>query len=88
MASAPPGLQRQPALGRRVARVAGAKVTARGYPVCHVSTASAPERLPPARSVLSAARVAPVERLRQGDQPFGAVGIARALLAGLGRRGR
>ena len=31
-----------------------------GYPVCHVSTASAPERLPPARSELSAARVPPL----------------------------
>ena len=60
-ASAPPARAAEPASGRD--GIAGSRPGSSpriGYPVCQVSAASAPERFPPARSALSAARVGPL----------------------------
>ncbi len=71
MAPAPPAAAQREAAARRE-RSAGSPyryVTAMGYPVCQVSTASAPERLPPARSELSAARVGPLSACASAMSP-------------------
>jgi hypothetical protein len=60
-ASAPPARSRSSA--ERAGRYRGlpsCRLTRIGYPVCHVSAASAPGRLPPARSPTTIARVGPL----------------------------
>ena len=56
--SPPASRSAAPACGRYVG-YPRPKSTANGNPVCHVSTASAPERLPPPRSIERAQRVGP-----------------------------
>src|SRR5205823_11427154 len=64
-----------PAWGRYVGNP-GAKSTANGNPVCQVSTASAPARFPPPRSVTNAQRVGALSAWARVTSPSARSGSA------------
>ena len=59
----------EPGARRSILRPPSRRLTRIGYPVCQVSAASAPERLPPARRPTSIARVGPLRSCASASRP-------------------